>query len=227
MDNVKERESKMISQVFRDDFNKAAKHNDFFKYKIASRIVKREQSRQPELNIKKYAIEFLTPALKASYSEVDARDKAGIDAYIHLLNADNVRVGCIPVQLKSIFTSYRTVAVAECDVEKLANVQYYITIYDNPSGAHEYVVVKARQLRDFIEYNAAAMKVTPGHYKTNQVHSKESFYAMPVYCQSYGYFIHQRFSIFTNNLTLFCEVKYDAMPDKTFKQSINAMHDLI
>lgn len=217
----------MVSNVFRDDFNKASKHNEFFKMTIAKRIVRAEMSRNPQLGIKKYAVEFLTPELKASYADVDMRDKAGIDAIIKMYNAVGATVSTIPVQLKSIFTDYRTVAVAEGDVEKLENVKYYVTIYDNPSGVHEYVVVKARLLKDFIECNASALRATPGHFKTNKIHSKESFYAMPVYCQASGYFIHQRFSIFTNNLTLFCEVKYCQMPDKAFKESINRMQSLI
>lgn len=210
----------MISQVFREDFTKASKHNDFFSRTIANRIAKFEKSRNPHLNITKYSVEFMTPELKASYADVDLRDKAGIDVILGLKDANNNVVLTIPIQLKSIFTDYRTVSVAVGDVEKLDNVKYYVTIYDNPSGVHEYVVAKASSLKQFINERQSELRGTTGYFRQNQVHSKEAFYAIPVYAEASGCYTHQHLCGYSNNIFLYCEVKYNCMENKAFKKSL-------
>ena len=211
----------MVSTVFANDFNKAAAHNSFFRKVVALRIAKYERSRNPHLNIKFCQVEFMTPELKSSYAEVDMRDKQGIDAIIKLSDTEGKLVLSIPVQLKSIFTDYRTVSVAVCDVEKLSNVKYYITIYDNPNG-NEYVVTKASMLKQFIQEKQSQLIGTTGYYRQNRVHSTEAFFAIPVYAEESGCYIHQDLCGYANNLFLFCEVPYKVMENKAFKKSLEA-----
>jgi len=212
----------MVSNVFANDFNKASKHNNFFITVIAKRIAQYERNKhERKLEINKYSVILETEELKATYADVSQADKDGIDAAIQL-KINNEVVHTVYCQLKSIFTTYRTVSVEVGDVAKLDNVKYYITIYDMPDEKHQYVICKAKLLKEFINEKQSKLVGTYGHFRKNEVHSKQSFYAIPLFVEGgrspYKYF---DLTIQANNIALFIEVPYEVVPDKEWKSLVD------